>query len=875
MGTLPSWNMPKGDLKYLEGGRKSSDEEIRAGLRHLNEKEKLEAMKQIIGLMSMGKDTSDLFPDVVMNVVCTSLELKKLVYTYVLRYAEEKSDIALLSINTFQKDMEHTNQLIRALALRVMSGIRVPVINQLVLLAIKKAASDPSPYVRKTAAYAIPKLYRMDPERLPELLDILQMLLNDRMVLVLSGAVATFNEICPSDLELLHPFYRKLCHMLVDMDEWGQTILLNLLLRYARTQFLNPVKPKKPEKPEVPGKKKKKKEKSFYSDDDSDRDPDDSDDEFGFQMDEDHRLLLKCAAPLLQSRNSGVVMGVAALYWHLADEADSSKVARPLVRLLRGHREVQFAVLSNIATWCCTRATLFRPYLFDFLVKGDDGRMQRELKLEILVHIVDQDNISTVLKEFQSYVKHPDKQFVGNTIQALGRCAADMESVADSCLRYLMTLIKSKSDAVVSESIVAIRHLLQHHPKFVRDGVQAMTLHLSKITAPRARASIAWVIGEFIEQVPTFGPDALRILLQRFAEEDLEVKMQTLNLGCKVFLNNRDQTEPFVRYMFDLCKYDLSYDLRDRARLLKAAVIASDNSDVEAIAVPLLKAQKPPPLVASSMKDRQRYCTGSLSQLVNHTAVGYLPLSEFPTVRPDPSVRDAPVNSYGKPNKPKKQKKQKKVKDINELDSFYDDDDDSEKDSDEDSSDEDSDKDSDDSDDSDFSESKKGFYDSVSSTEEESSEEDSEEDRNEDSGRDSVEEGSSDDDSNSGLDRPVKKPVVTQVANDSSDDSSSDESSDEAAVAKPAARKGSTDDLLGGLTMASAGVAGEGSSADLDDLFGMGCTPAPAPAPVASIGNLEDIFGDSDGTSASAGGGLIAPAKSVMNVTTSCSLRII
>jgi AP-3 complex subunit beta len=37
------------------------------------------------------------------------------------------------------------------------------VINQLVLLAIKKAASDPSPYVRKTAAYAIPKLYRMDP----------------------------------------------------------------------------------------------------------------------------------------------------------------------------------------------------------------------------------------------------------------------------------------------------------------------------------------------------------------------------------------------------------------------------------------------------------------------------------------------------------------------------------------------------------------------------------------------------------------------------------------------------------------------------------------------------------------------------------------
>lgn len=61
--------------------------------------------------------------------------------------------------------------------------------------------------------------------------------------------------------------------------------------------------------------------------------------------------------------------------------------------------------------------------------------MQRELKLEILVHIVDQDNISSILKEFQTYIKHPDKKFVGLTIQSLGRCAAQMESVAETCLR--------------------------------------------------------------------------------------------------------------------------------------------------------------------------------------------------------------------------------------------------------------------------------------------------------------------------------------------------------------------------------------------------------------------------------------------------------
>ena len=52
------------------------------------------------------------------------------------------------------------NQLIRASALRVLSSIRVPIIVPIMMLAIKEAASDMSPYVRKTSAHAIQKLYR-------------------------------------------------------------------------------------------------------------------------------------------------------------------------------------------------------------------------------------------------------------------------------------------------------------------------------------------------------------------------------------------------------------------------------------------------------------------------------------------------------------------------------------------------------------------------------------------------------------------------------------------------------------------------------------------------------------------------------------------
>lgn len=68
----------------------------------------------------------------------------------------------LASDNSTAFSPQDPNQLIRASALRVLSSVRVPIIAPIMMLAIKEAASDMSPYVRKTAAHAIPKLHRWD-----------------------------------------------------------------------------------------------------------------------------------------------------------------------------------------------------------------------------------------------------------------------------------------------------------------------------------------------------------------------------------------------------------------------------------------------------------------------------------------------------------------------------------------------------------------------------------------------------------------------------------------------------------------------------------------------------------------------------------------
>lgn len=190
-------------------------------------------MKLLLAMLSKGREIPEFFPDVVKNVVVKSIELKKMVYIYLVHYADFDDncrEIALLSINSFQKDMSGGNQLIRGLALRVMTSIRVPDIIQIQLLAARKCAADSSPYVRKCAANALPKIYNIDKDQLDNLKQIIEKLLKDTSTMVLGSAVAAFNEICPTSYDLLHRSYRKLCHLLADLDEWTQVCLVLLLL---------------------------------------------------------------------------------------------------------------------------------------------------------------------------------------------------------------------------------------------------------------------------------------------------------------------------------------------------------------------------------------------------------------------------------------------------------------------------------------------------------------------------------------------------------------------------------------------------------------------------------------------------------------------
>ncbi|XP_026856168.1 AP-3 complex subunit beta-2 isoform X5 [Electrophorus electricus] len=603
---------------------------------------KLEAMKRIVAMVARGKNASDLFPAVVKNVACKNIEVKKLVYVYLVRYAEEQQDLALLSISTFQRGLKDPNQLIRASALRVLSSIRVTIIVPIMMLAIKEAASDMSPYVRKTAAHAIPKLYSLDPEQKDQLIEVIEKLLADKTTLVAGSVVMAFEEVCPERIELIHKNYRKLCNLLIDVEEWGQVVIINMLTRYARTQFLNPNINES--LLEEGG------EKEFYASDDDEDDEEKKAEAAAlakrkpYVMDPDHRLLLRNTKPLLQSRNAAVVMAVAQLYFHLAPKAEVGVIAKALVRLLRSHSEVQYVVLQNVATMTIKRRGMFEPHLKSFYIRSTDPTQIKILKLEVLTNLASETNISTILREFQTYIKSMDKDFVAATIEAIGRCATNIGEVRDTCLNGLVQLLSNRDELVVAESVVVIKKLLQMQPEQHSEIIKHMAKLIDNIQVPMARASILWLIGEYCEHVPKIAPDVLRKMAKTFTNEEDIVKLQILNLAAKLYLTNSKQTKLLTQYVLNLAKYDQNYDIRDRARFIRQLIVPTDKSGaLSKYAKKLFLALKPAPVLESPFKDRDHFQLGSLSHLLNTKAGGYQELPEWPDSAPDPSVRNVEV----------------------------------------------------------------------------------------------------------------------------------------------------------------------------------------------------------------------------------------
>ena len=193
--------------------------------------------------MTIGKDVSSLFPHMVKCMETTSVELKKLVYLYIINYAKSKPELTIMAVASFQKDSQRkNNSLMRALAVRTMGCIRVERINEYLCDSLKDCLTDDDPYVKKTAAIAVAKLYATSPRLVKDhsLVKMLQGMLLDGNAIVVANACAALLEISKSSgknyLRLKNSSHlNKMLAAVNDANEWGQIYILEAISTHEST----------------------------------------------------------------------------------------------------------------------------------------------------------------------------------------------------------------------------------------------------------------------------------------------------------------------------------------------------------------------------------------------------------------------------------------------------------------------------------------------------------------------------------------------------------------------------------------------------------------------------------------------------------------
>ncbi|EFN84531.1 AP-1 complex subunit beta-1 [Harpegnathos saltator] len=540
------------DSKYFTTTKKGEIFELKSELNNEKKEKKKEAVKKVIASMTVGKDVSALFPDVVNCMQTDNLELKKLVYLYLMNYAKSQPDMAIMAVNTFVKslsvkrqaeklsvlflaitDCEDPNPLIRALAVRTMGCIRVDKITEYLCEPLRKCLKDEDPYVRKTAAVCVAKLYDINAALVEDqgFLDQLKDLLSDSNPMVVANAVAALSEIneaSPSGqplVEMNAQTINKLLTALNECTEWGQVFILDSLANYS---------------------------------------PKD---------DREAQSICERITPRLAHANAAVVLSAVKVLMKLMEmlqsESDfvgtlTKKLAPPLVTLLSSEPEVQYVALRNINLIVQKRPDILKHEMKVFFVKYNDPIYVKLEKLDIMIRLASQANIAQVLSELKEYATEVDVDFVRKAVRAIGRCAIKVEPSAERCVSTLLDLIQTKVNYVVQEAIVVIKDIFRKYPNKYESIISTLCENLDTLDEPEARASMIWIIGEYAERIDN-ADELLESFLEGFHDENTQVQLQLLTAIVKLFLKRPTDTQELVQQVLSLATQDSDNpDLRDR-----------------------------------------------------------------------------------------------------------------------------------------------------------------------------------------------------------------------------------------------------------------------------------------------------------------------
>uniref|UniRef100_A0A669DL14 AP complex subunit beta n=1 Tax=Oreochromis niloticus TaxID=8128 RepID=A0A669DL14_ORENI len=494
------------DSKYFTTNKKGEIFELKAELNNEKKEKRKEAVKKVIAAMTVGKDVSSLFPDVVNCMQTDNLELKKLVYLYLMNYAKSQPDMAIMAVNSFVKDED--------------------------------------PYVRKTAAVCVAKLHDINAQMVEDqgFLDSLRDLIADSNPMVVANAVAALSEISESHpnsnlLDLNPQNINKLLTALNECTEWGQTFILDCLSNYnpkderEAQSICERVTPRLSHANSAVVLSAVKVLMKFLE-----LLPKDSD---------YYNTLLKKLSPPLVTLLSGEpeVQYVALRNINLIVQKRPEILKQEIkvffvkyndpiyVKLEKLDIMIRLASQANIAQVLAELKEYATEVDVDFVRKAVRAIGRCAIKVEQSAERC----VSTLLDLIQTKVNYVVQEAI--------------VVIRDIFLLYI-NLFKKLMDYMVFfryESIIA-----------------TLCENLDSLDEPDARAAMIWIVGEYAERIDN-ADELLESFLEGFHDESTQVQLTLLTAIVKLFLKKPSETQELVQQVLSLATQDSDNpDLRDR-----------------------------------------------------------------------------------------------------------------------------------------------------------------------------------------------------------------------------------------------------------------------------------------------------------------------
>ena len=493
------------------------------------------AIKKIISAMTIGRDVSKLFPNVVKCIITPDLELKKLVYLYIINYARVKPLETLLAVNALKRDASdfNGNPLTRAIAVRTMGCLGVEEIMQFLCDPLKDALNDKDPYVRKTGALCVAKIYDINSQLAEDQFGFVEriqdMLGEETNAMVLANCISALIEISTTKgKDILNINWNKCKHLmnaLHENNEWTQIYLLEGISRY------NPTKQ------------------------------------------EEINEMIERIIPCVSHSNAGVVLSVIKILIKLLDSVENpetirtvcKKITPSLVTLLSSEPEIQYVALKNINILIQKRPIIFEKDIKIFFSSFTEPLYNKLEKLEIIYKLVSMNNIDIVLNELREYASDVDVQFVRRSVKLIGQCAIKLEKAGQRCVETLVELVKTQVSFVIQEAIIGLKDIFRRYPNTFEGAMTIINENLRTLDDPEAKAALIWIIGEYSDRIEGAENQLIKFI-DNLKEEPYIIQINILDSATKTFLKcQSEESYNILNQVFDFCTKECENpDVRDR-----------------------------------------------------------------------------------------------------------------------------------------------------------------------------------------------------------------------------------------------------------------------------------------------------------------------